>query len=61
MGDSEAPTDLRPPTDLGPEEMLRMFDEAWDSLSAEEQAEIRREREDWFAAWAQHDGRMSGA
>jgi len=30
------------------EQMLEMFNRAWDSLSAEEQAEIRQEREDWL-------------
>lgn len=38
--------------DLGEheEQMLRMFNEAWDSLSAGEQARLREEREDWLAA-----------
>lgn len=30
------------------ERMLKMFDAAWDSLSTEEKAEVRREREDWI-------------
>lgn len=38
------------------EQMLGMFNEAWESLSASEQAELRREREDWLAARAQHGG-----
>jgi hypothetical protein len=35
--------------------MLRMFDKGWDSLSADEQSELRQEREDWLAAqgWGQ--------
>lgn len=27
--------------------LLKMFDSAWDSLSAEEKEEVRGEREDW--------------
>lgn len=41
------------------EQMLRIFNEARDSLSADEQAELRREREDWLVASrgrAQHGG-----
>lgn len=34
------------------EEMLSIFDAAWDSLSAEEKAGIREEREDWVGAYA---------
>ncbi len=40
------------------EQMLGMFNKAWDSLSASEQAELRREREDWLAARAQHGDGM---
>jgi hypothetical protein len=50
MGDNESQIDLRVPAELEEEEMLRMFDQAWDSLSADEQAELRREREDWLNA-----------
>ena len=32
------------------EQMLSMFNEAWDSLSAGEQAELRRERDEWLVA-----------
>jgi len=32
-------------------QMLEMFDRAWDSLSMEEQEEVRREREDWMGAY----------
>lgn len=34
------------------EQLLEMFNRAWDSLSAEEQSEIRQEREDWLDARA---------
>lgn len=34
------------------EQMLQMFNKAWDALSAEEKAEIRQEREDWLDARA---------
>ena len=34
------------------EEMLRMFNEAWDSLGRAEQRELREEREDWSEAYA---------
>jgi hypothetical protein len=33
-------------------QMLEMFDRAWDSLSPEEQEEVREEREDWIGAYA---------
>jgi hypothetical protein len=33
--------------------MLEMFNHAWDSLSAEEQEEVREEREDWMGAYAE--------
>jgi hypothetical protein len=33
--------------------MLEMFHHAWDSLSAEEQEEVREEREDWIGAYAE--------
>jgi hypothetical protein len=32
--------------------MLAMFNDAWDSLSAEEQDRVREEREDWMGAYA---------
>jgi hypothetical protein len=52
MRNHEPQVDLRLPTEaeVEVEEMLRMFDKAWDSLSAHEQAELRQEREDWLAA-----------
>lgn len=31
--------------------MVKMFNAAWDSLSPEEQAEVREEREDWVGAY----------
>jgi hypothetical protein len=34
------------------ERMVRMFNEAWDSLSAKEQAAVREEREDWLGAYS---------
>jgi hypothetical protein len=34
------------------EQMLNLFNTAWDSLSPEEKAEIREEREDWMGAYA---------
>jgi hypothetical protein len=33
------------------EEMVKMFNAAWDSLSAEEQADVREAREDWMGAY----------
>ena len=49
MSDHEPQVDLRLPkeAEVEEEEMLRMFNKAWDSLSANEQAELRQEREDW--------------
>jgi hypothetical protein len=38
------------------EELRTMFDRAWESLSAEERAEERAERERWFGAYAGHEG-----
>jgi hypothetical protein len=32
--------------------MLEMFNRAWDSLSPEEQEEVREEREDWTDTYA---------
>lgn len=65
MSDNEARIDLRLPTEMEGEEMIRMFNKAWDSLSANEQAELRQEREDWLAVLAsgraQHGGAMRGA
>ena len=34
------------------ERMLAMIDQAWESLSPDEQAELREEREDWMSAYA---------
>ena len=34
------------------EQMLKMFNTAWDSLSPEEREEIGEEREDWMGAYA---------
>jgi hypothetical protein len=34
------------------EQMLKMFNAAWNSLSPEEREEIREEREDWVGAYA---------
>ena len=34
------------------EQMLKMFNTAWDSLSPEEWEEIGEEREDWMGAYA---------
>jgi hypothetical protein len=31
--------------------MLEMFNQAWDSLSPEEQDEVREEREDWMGVY----------
>jgi hypothetical protein len=50
MCDNEPLIDRRVSAELEEEEMLRMFDKAWESLSADEQAELRREREDWLIA-----------
>ncbi|HEX8674979.1 MAG TPA: hypothetical protein VF710_23970 [Longimicrobium sp.] len=50
MGEDKPQIELRVPAELEEEEMLRMFDKAWDSLSADEQAELRQEREDWLNA-----------
>lgn len=33
-------------------QMLEMFDRAWDSLSPEEQDEVREGRENWMGAYA---------
>ena len=41
------------------EQMRRMFDDAWGSLSLDEQAALRQERDDWLVASrgrAQHGG-----
>ncbi|HEX8212349.1 MAG TPA: hypothetical protein VF584_19395 [Longimicrobium sp.] len=47
----EPQVNLRLPTEaeVEVEEMRRMFNKAWDSLSSDEQAELRQEREDWLA------------
>jgi hypothetical protein len=37
------------------EEMLRMFDSAWDSLTEEHRTEERTERARWFVAYAGHE------
>lgn len=37
------------------EEMLEIFNRAWDSLSEEERTEERAERARWFGAYAGHD------
>lgn len=36
--------------------MQQMFDEAWDSLSEEERAEVEAEREEWFSAYSGGEG-----
>lgn len=36
--------------------MQQMFDEAWDSLSEEERAEVEAEREEWFGAYSGGEG-----
>lgn len=60
MGDNEAQIDLRVPTEVEEDEMLRMFNKAWDSLLDDQQAELRQGREDWLAVYgsgrAQHGG-----
>jgi hypothetical protein len=35
----------------GEEQLLAMFNAAWDSLSETEKAEMREEREDWMGAY----------
>ena len=34
-------------------ELQAMFDQAWDSLSPEERASVRREREEWIGAYGE--------